>query len=65
MTETEKQILKLLSPLKPNDRIEAINNVSDYIRAQNRKRITEKQYGRIVDERWDELNMKHGGNATT
>jgi hypothetical protein len=65
MTETEKQILKLVSSLKPEKAIESIERVGKYLRQENSIRINKKQYGRIVDERWDELNMKHGGNATT
>jgi hypothetical protein len=65
MTETEKQILKLVSSLKPEKAIESIERVGKYLRQENSIRINGKQYGRIVDERWDELNMKNGGNATT
>lgn len=58
MTEIEKQILALVAKLKPQEKIETINNVSDYIRAKNRERITKQQFGRIVEERPDEIQMK-------
>ena len=63
MTETEKQILKLVSSLKPEKAIESIERVGKYLRQENSIRINGKQYGRIVDERWDELNMKNERNS--
>ena len=58
MTEIEKQILKLVSKLKPQEKIETINNVSDYIRAKNRERISKQKFLTLIDARSDEMQMK-------
>lgn len=58
MTEIEKQILKLVSKLKPQEKIETINNVSDYIRAKNRERISKQKFLTLIDVRSDEIQMK-------
>lgn len=58
MTEIEKQILKLVAKLKPQEKIETINNVSDYIRAKNRERITKQKFLTLIDVRSDEIQMK-------
>ena len=58
MTEIEKQILKLVSSLKPEKAIESIERVGKYLRQENSIRINSKQYGRIVEERPDEIQMK-------
>ena len=58
MTEIEKQILKLVKAIKPEKAIESIERVGKYLRQENSIRINKKQYGRIVEERPDEIQMK-------
>lgn len=58
MTEIEKQILKLVKGIKPEKAIESIERVGKYLRQENSIRINKKQYGRIVEERSDEMQMK-------
>lgn len=58
MTEIEKQILKLVAKLKPEKAIESIERVGKHLRQENSIRINSKQYGRIVEERPDEMQMK-------